>query len=91
MLTDKSYITAGGGRGGGDLREREEGDIFPLHVCSCPDQLEYFSQLFQRQPTLSLRGKRSGKLCFPLRVHQFLLNHITDLSGFPYTVDGGIL
>lgn len=32
----------------GSGREREEGDIFPLHACSCADQLEYFSQQFQR-------------------------------------------
>lgn len=51
---------------GGNLRERKEegreggreADIFPLHACSCSDQLEYFSQLFQRQPTLSLKDGR---------------------------------
>lgn len=44
----------------GNLSERKEegreGDIFPLHACSCSDQLEYFSQVFHRQTTLSLEG-----------------------------------
>lgn len=73
------------GREGGREAGREA-DIFPLHACSCSDQLEYFSQLFQRQPTLSLkdgRGERSGKFCFPAT--RSCLNHTARLSGFPHT------
>lgn len=42
----------------------EEGNIFPLHACSCHDRLEYFSQLFQRQPTFVIKGGKKWKVVF---------------------------
>lgn len=59
MLTDRSYITAPRGRGGRQPKRKTGREFFfsffPLHASSCHDHSEYFSQLFQRQPNLSLK------------------------------------
>lgn len=56
----------------GNLREKQGGKsfflslfFFPLHASSCHDHSEYFSQLFQRQLTLSLKkGVKEWKVVF---------------------------
>lgn len=75
------------GRHGG--REGEEGDIFPLHACSCPDQLEYFSNSFRAETANDVvKGEKEVESCVfqYLRVQQFPLNHS---SGFPHVVPTG--
>lgn len=49
MLTDRSYIIKRRGRAGERAREGGGGEIFPLHACSCPHQLEHFQQLFTKR------------------------------------------
>lgn len=48
-------------RGGG-----EEGDIFPLQACSCPDQLQYFSYSSRGETAdYAIKGEiGGGKLVF---------------------------
>lgn len=71
MLTDRSYITAPGGRGGGQPERKTGREIvffffFSTAPSSCHDHSEYFSQLLQRQPILSLKmgGVKEWKVVF---------------------------
>lgn len=68
MLADESYIIERLGRGGGvGYRERKEeggraqGEVFPLHACSCPSQLEYFSQHFLKRDSRLFSFKMEKK------------------------------
>lgn len=57
----QSYIIMRCGRGKGNLRERQEGkggSYFPLHACSCPHQLEHFSQRFWRNRRLLYKERK---------------------------------